>query len=229
MIPLQRTVISQLLNDKTALCTSDQRETFKAFAFAIKVYFGITPKTVEKEVYELGFKQIQEKYPNITFEQLNLSYSEGSFEKKQGVSLTVTELMYPVALFWQKTQFVLHHADKIKREEEQKAEIEAKRQAFKDEAIRLYIQCVNSDKIWIGTAFQANVFAKESFAHRFSQPEKDQFFSQAKWEVKELTAKQNLSLMDGLAFDIPVVNEVQMFSQIVVTEACKRGFEVIIE
>jgi hypothetical protein len=228
MIAPQKTVISKLLTDETPLCITDQVRVLKAFAYIVKVYFGLNTDTVSDEVYELAFKQIKDKYPNLTFEQLNLSYSETTFEKKQGVSLTVTELMQPVALFWVKTQFILHQADKIKLEMNEEAEKESKRQAHYDESVKLYIECVNSDKVWKGTAFQAMVFAKESFAHRFTQPEKDRIYSDAKQLVKELNAKRTYSEQEGVAFLEPVPNDVQMFSQLIVTEACRRGLEIIV-
>ena|GEM_PF-4354524 len=228
MIAPQKTVITKLLNDETPLCITDQVRVLKAFAYIVKVYFGLNTDTVSDEVYELAFKQIKEKYPNLTFEQLNLSYSETTFEKKQGVSLTVTELMQPVALFWVKTQFILHQSDKIKRELDEENEKEAKIQAHYDEAIRLYIECVNSDKFWKGEFFHASVFAEDSFKHRFTKDEKDKIYKEAWDKVRELEAQQKTALIDKIPFTIPIPTNYQMFCQYLTTEACKRGLEIIV-
>lgn len=210
----------------------------KAFSYVIKVYFGINPDVLPQEknengedrniIISLACKTLLEKYPAMTFEKLNLSYSEEQTDKKQGISLTIDELMHPVALFWRKCEFIRIESEKIKRELDEEAEIEARKQAHKDESIRLYIECVNSDRVWKGTPFHANVFAKESFAHRFDQSEKDFLYGEAKRMVRELEARRNLALIDSIAFNEPIPDPVQMFSHLIVTEACKRGFEIIV-
>lgn len=233
---IQKMSITKILNDQTSLCISDPDRFIKAVSYIVRIYYGLnvdseqnpSKKAELAEVFSVFRNQIFVKYPKMTFEQFNLIHSDSVIIKREGVSITVDELMHPVASYYAKIQFVLNERNVILKEEQEKAELEAKKQAFKDESIQLYIDCVTSDGIWKGTAFQASSFAKESFAHRFSQPEKNNFFAKSKKEVEELSAKQNLSLMDGIPFDIPVVNEVQMFSQIIVTEACKRGLEIII-
>lgn len=228
MKAIPKTAIAKLLNDQTALCSSDPGRFTKAIGYVIRVYYGLKIENVEEETILLFQNTLFAKYPNMTFEQWNLIHVESVIEKKQGVSITVDELMQPVSSYYAKIQFVLSKKESILREQKEQAEIEERKQAHKEESIRLYIECVNGDGVWKGTPFHANVFAKESFAHRFTQPEKDSLYAEAKQQVKELEAKRKLSFADGMSFNEPIPDPVQMFSHLIVTEACKRGFEIIV-
>lgn len=233
---IPKTSITKILNDQTALCSSDPDRFIKAVAYITRIYYGLNVDSEKDQakkmelvdVFSVFRNKVFEKHPKMTFEQFNLIYSETVIEKRQGVALTVDELMHPVASFYVKIQFVLSKKESVLREQNEEAEKESKRQAHYDESVNLYIECVNSDKVWKGTAFQAMVFAKESFAHRFTQPEKDRLYADAKQLVKELNAKRTYSEQEGVAFLEPVPNDVQMFSQLIVTEACQRGFEIIV-
>lgn len=224
-----KTAIVKLLNDNTVACSIDPDRFTKALTYVIRVYYGLVPENVEAETI-LGFRNtLFLKYPKLTFEQWNVIHLESTIKKIQGVSLTIDELMAPIVSYWPKIQFVLDKMGSVTRQHQEESEIEARKKQHKKESIELYLKCVNSDKVWTGTAFQANVFAKEMFAHRFPQPEKDSLYSQAKQLVKELEVKRNLALQDSIAFNEPVPDAVQMFSQLVVMEACKLGFEIIID
>jgi hypothetical protein len=223
------------LNDQTVLCTSDPDRFIKAVSYVVRIYYGLnvdseqnpTKKAELAEVFAVFRHQVFSQYPKMTFEQFNLVHSDSVIIKREGVSITVDELMHPIASYYAKIQFVLNERNVILREQQEEAEKERKKQAFKNESIRLYIECVKSGE-WTGTPFQAMVFAKESFAHRFTQPEKDNIYTEAKQKVKELTAQQNLASIDSIAFNTPVPNDVQMFSQLIVIEACRRGLEIIV-
>lgn len=236
MSSIPRTSITKILNDQTTPCISDPDRFIKAVSYITRIYYGLnvdsekdTNKKMELvDVFSVFRNKVFEKYPKITFEQFNLIYSETVIEKRQGVALTVDELMHPVASYYAKIQFVLSKKESILREQNEQAEIEAKKQAHKDESIRLYAECVNSDKIWTGTAFHASVFAEESFKHKFTDEEKKSIYSDAWHKVRELEAERKTALMDSIPFNTPVPNNYQMFCQYLTQEACKRGFEIIV-
>lgn len=228
MKAIPKTAIAKLLNDQTALCSSDPGRFTKAIGYVIRVYYGLKIENVEEETILLFQNTLFAKYPNMTFEQWNLIHVESVIEKKQGVSLTVDELMHPVASFYAKIQFVLSKKESILRQQNEADEIEAKRQAHKKESIELYLKCVNSDKVWTGTVFQAASFAEEQFKDRFKKEDKDAIYQEAWNKVRELEAKQKLALMDSIEHLTPVPNNYQMFCQYLTTEACKRGFEIIV-
>lgn len=233
---IQKTSISKILNDQTALCISDPDRFIKAVSYITRIYYGLNvdsekdpAKKMELvDVFSVFRNKVFEKHPKMTFEQFNLIYSDTIIEKKQGVALTVDELMSPIASYYAKIQFVLSKKESILREQNEKAEIEAKKQAHKDESIRLYIECVNSDKVWKGEFYHASVFAEESFKHRFTKEEKDAIYKEAWNKVRELEAVQKMALIDSIEHLTPVPNNYQMFCQYLTTEACKRGFEIIV-
>lgn len=233
---IPKTSITKILNDQTALCISDPDRFIKAVAYITRIYYGLNvdsekdpAKKMELvDVFSVFRNKVFEKHPKITFEQFNLIYSETVIEKRQGVALTVDELMSPIASYYAKIQFVLSKKESILRQQNEANEIEAKKEAHKNESIDLYLKCVNSDNIWTGTAFQAAVIAKESFAHRFTQEEKDRMYHEAWHKVRELEAQQKIAHIDSIEFNTPVPNNIQMYSQVLTEEACKRGFEIIV-
>lgn len=233
---IPKTQITKLLNDNTKECLTDPERFIKAISYITRIYFGLNvdsekdhaKKSELAEVFSVFRTQVFTRYPKMTFEQFNLIYSETVIEKRQGVALTVDELMHPVASYYAKIQFVLSKKESILREQNEQAEIEAKKQAYKDESVHLYIDCVNSDKIWTGTAFHASVFAEESFKHKFTDEEKKSIYSDAWHKVRELEAERKTALMDSIPFNTPVPNNYQMFCQYLTHEACKRGFEIIV-
>ncbi len=235
---IPKTLISKILNDQTEKCTSNPDRFIKALTYMVRVYYGLNVDSerdpVKKnellEVFTLFRNQVFTKFPQMTFEQFNLIHSESKIEKRQGVGLTVDELMHPMASYYAKIQFVLNERNVVLKKEQEKAIEELKKSDFKKEAVELYIKCVNSDGIWTGTCFQASVFAKESFAHRFEQSEKDKFWKLAQEQHAESEAKRNLNVIDQVGFldSLPVPSAQYLFCQIIVIEACKRWLEIII-
>ena len=233
---IPKTSILKILNDQTSLCNSAPDRFIKAISYITRIYYGLnvdsekdTAKKMELvDVFSVFRNKVFEKHPFMTFEQLNLIYSESIIEKRKGVALTVDELMSPIASYYAKIQFVLQERNIVLRERLEKEEIEAKKQAHHDESIKIYVECVCDDGIWKGTPYHANVFAKESFAHKFKQSEKNEFYEESKQKVKELESQRKVALNDGIEWNIPIPNDIQMFSQLIVTEACKRGYEIIV-
>lgn len=234
---IPKTSITKILNDQTALCSSDPERFIKAISYVVRIYYGLnvdTEKDQSKkaelaEVFAVFRNTVFTKYPKMTFEQFNLIHSESVIEKRQGISLTVDELINPIASYYVKIQFVLNERNVILKQEQEKAEIEQKKEAHKKESIELYLECVKTDGIWKGEFYHASTFAEEQFKDRFSDDEKKEIYHEAWYKVKELEAQQKLAHIDSVAFNTPVPTNYQMFCQYLTTRACQKGMPIILE
>ncbi len=217
-----------MLIDAPALYTVQTEFEDNSFFDICRVVFGINPEAVEDDNLRRAiFHAICDRFIGITVNDIQEAFSRYEPSEKVYV-LSRKDFLEPIEKYWSKKNIIKSELKKEMEEMGNIQEQEQKRRDHKNESIQLYIECVNSDKVWKGTAFQAMVFAKESFAHRFSQPEKDRIYADAKQLVKELNAKRSYSEQEGVAFLEPVPNDVQMFSQLIVIEACKRGLEIIV-
>ena len=226
MQALPKTVITRLLNDETPLVINDHHRALKAFSYIVKVYYGLNAETVELDVYEAVLKEIKDKFPNLTFEQLNLSYSESVILKRQGVSITKGELVDPVALFWQKTQVVIHEAEKLKRQTDEELTKQQEITRFKQGSMELYHKCLTEKTGWTGTPFQASSFA-DNFAHRFLKSEKDELWELCKKEAQRQKIEAANSVQ-GFLTELPVSDK-HLFCDNIVRMALERGIQLIVD
>lgn len=229
MTTLPKNVITKLLNDSTTLVKDDQQRAFKAFGYIVKVYFGINAETVDMDVYATVFKDVCEKYPNLTFEQLNLSYSESVIDKRQGVGITRDELLRPVASFWCKTQLIIHEAYKLSRKSNEELTKQQEIIRFKNESMELYIECLNNGTEWTGTPFQASSFA-QNFAHKFDQEEKDAVWIWAKKESNRMKIESANKFTTELAeLAELLISDKHLFCNEIVNRALLRKLQLIVD
>lgn len=218
-----------MLIDSPALYTVQTEFEDDIFFDICRIVFGINPEAVEDDNLRRAiFHAICDRFIGITVNDLQEAFLRYEPLEKVYV-LSRKDFIEPIERYWNKKNIIKMELKAQLQDMDSEANVEAKRQAYKKESIELYLKCVNSDKIWTGTAFQASVIAKESFAHRFTQEEKDRMYHEAWHKVRELEAQQKIAHIDSIEFKTPVPNNIQMYSQVLTQEACKRGFEIIIE
>jgi hypothetical protein len=212
------------LNDKSELVLSDAPRTVKAFNYIVRVYYGLNPDTEKfDDVILSTISKINLKYPSLTFEQLNLSYSETTIEKKQGVSLSEGELIAPIASLHQKSVIIRKESERMEIE---KRNLELKQQEenkFRAEAIDLYNQCLPNKK-WTGTPFQSATFA-ECFKDDFTREEKDAIFERCRLIRRKLKNRADMNVFHLAS----LVSEKHLFFQKITHEAIKKGLKLKIE
>lgn len=107
MSELPMNAISSLLNDNSALVKTDVARLIKGITYIVKTYYGLDPDTGKyDDVIEMSSQKILIKFPTLTFFQLSQCYFLTDIDKRQGTSLTVTELIAPLAEFVKKANFI---------------------------------------------------------------------------------------------------------------------------
>lgn len=226
MTTLPKSAILKLCNDDTEVVKNNNDRALKALSYIVKVYYGINAETVDLDVYMSILDEIHRKYPALTFEQLNLSYSSSVISKRVGVGITKGELIEPVALFHVKIQLLLSEVEKQKQKLK---EIEVEKQKkidFKLESEELYLECLENSTEWKGTPFQASSFA-HNFAGWFHQEEKDIIWAECIEKAKEMRMNTSNKLHDFIP-DFPI-SEKHLFCDRIVRLALERKFKLIVE
>lgn len=207
------------------MCANNTPRLTGALSYIVKVYFGLNPDNGNlDEVLALATQRITSRFPELTFEQLNISFSEAETTKREGVSLTVDELCGPIASFVRKIAIIRESIkEETQKEENERIEKEAA-EKFKTESRDLYLECLNGDKIWTGTEFQAHSFAY-TFADRFIQQVKDGFWAEAKREYYQ--RREAINQNDSFALPPPPPDKI--FSRMIVEEALRRNMFISID
>lgn len=222
---ISKTAISRLLNDKSEFVIDNRIRLVKALSYVCRVYYGLNLENQKyDDVIEMTVNTIIQKYNGVTFEMLNVAYSEIEIEKKEYVSLTVRELIGPIEVMTKRMSVIQQEIEKTKQKETeiQKAEIE--KQRFKSESEQMYLDHFNNGLAeWTGSDFQANQFAM-CFKEQFSQERKNELWINAQREFKERNALFN----DG-AIELPPPPERFIFSRMIVNEALSNRKMLILE
>lgn len=217
--------ITKLLNDNSEMCANNTPRLTGALSYIVKVYFGLNPDNGNlDEVFALSTQRITSRFPELTFEQLNISFSEAETTKREGVSLTVDELCGPIASFVRKIAIIRESIkEETQKEENERIEKEAA-EKFKAESRDLYLECLNGDKIWTGTEFQAHTFAY-TFAERFTQKQKDEIWQESKREFFQ--RREAINQNDPFALPPPPPEKI--FSRMIVEEALRQEMFVVVD
>lgn len=217
-----------MLVDSPQLITVQTEFEDDVFFDICRVVFGINPEQVEDDSLRRAiFHAICERFIGITMNDIQEAFSRHEPSEKVYV-LCRKDFIAPIEKYWNKKNIIKIELKK-QLEEIQEANLKhSKVDNFYNESIELYIKCLENRE-WTGTPFQANSFAKVSFAGRFSQEEKNVIYERAKQEVRTLLRQRDIAIKDGIDSFIPIPNDVQMFSQLVTIEACKRGLFIIKE
>lgn len=176
-LTISKMLITRLSNDQSALCSSDLDRIKKALFHFVKVYFGLIPENIDNEVYVMATNEILNRYPHLTFEGLNLAFSEGEVSKKQGVSLTSGEIVSYIKDFEAKRVVV---AEAIKRQNRIQTEIDQKIEQAKEfrlNAEETYKKSLDAGE-WLGDMYQADVLAPD-YISWVKEIDNDKFKKQA--------------------------------------------------
>ncbi len=191
-----------------------------ALIYITKVYYGLNPDNVAEDLYRLVIQTICQKFPTLTFNQLNLAYLERTIEKRQGVSLTKDEIMQPIEDMAQKKRVVMMIQEQAKQEFENSQSEKQKIEQFKREAMKLYVTDLEQgNKTYSGTAFEANSFAR-AFAELFDDNQKKDMWIEAQREYKELNYQYQ---ENANAFTQPPPPPEKLYALQMVNAALNRG------
>lgn len=190
-----------------------------------RTVFGITPESIadDDNFVRAVFHAICERFVGITVNDIQQAFLTHEPSDKVYV-LSRKDFIEPIQKYWSKKMMVVRELGNVIQEakaEDSQAD-EAKK--FREEAIVLYKKCL-SDRVWTGTEFQAHTFAR-SFAESFRQENKDQLWIDAK---REYNQRKEAFTMQSDPFALPPPPADRIFSQKIVTEACSKGFLVIID
>ena len=201
-------------------CKDNLTRLTNALFHITKVYYGLNPENLPEDLFRLVIHTICEKHPTLKFTELNLAYLERTIEKRQGVSLTRDEIMQPIEDMAQKKRVVLMIQEQAKQEFENSQSEKQKIEQFKREAMQLYVTDLEQgNKVYSGTAFQANSFAR-AFADLFDDNQKKDMWIEAQREYKELNYQYQ---ENANAFTQPPPPAEKLYAKIMVNAALNRG------
>lgn len=217
--------ISRLLNDGSEFVCDNRIRLVKALSYVCRVYYGLNLDNGKyDDVIEMSANTIIQKHKGITFEILNVAYSETEIEKKEYVSLTVRELIAPIEGIIKKIAVIKQTIDDLKQQEQENKNIQIKKERFKKESEKMYLDHLNNGlSEWTGSDFQANQFAM-CFKDQFNQERKDVIWNEAKREFKE----RNELFNEG-SIELPPPPERFIFSRMIVNEALSNKKMLILE
>jgi len=192
-IRISKKLIGAMLNEDD-FCKDNLNRLSGALVYITRVYYGLNPENVPEDIFRLAVQIICEKYPTLTFEQLNLTYLEQTIEKKQGVSLTKDELIAPIEDMTRKKHIVKTIEENEKQEyEKQQAEKEIIRNEY-NTAKQLYFDSMGTG-IYQGSVFQASMIM-EAFASLLSDAEKiaigKEAFEDYRYEMQVFGTEQSM-------------------------------------
>ena len=207
------------MNDTKEFCKDDLTRLTKAIGYIIRVYYGLNVDNLDADLIRVTIQTIMQRHPNITFEELNLSYSERTIEKRQGVSLTRDEIMQPIEDMARKKGLILSVSEQEKRKLEEKESEQQEKQRFKEESYALYIDCLNNKKEWSGTPFQAASFA-DNFKELFTREEKDVLWSECQLQAERM----RIEAANVIDATLPISAR-HLFCDEIIRRALKRGLD----
>lgn len=224
-----------LIEPKQDLVCNDPKRLFNALTFVIKGYFGLLPDKVDAEIIAKVESEIIKRYPWLTFDQLNSAYIDPMVVKKEGVALTIPEMLNPIENLAKKKAVV----DLVLLSENQSIE---ERNRIKQEAIefrrsceKLYLDCLNGEKIWTGNEIQAHQIAG-AFNDVFTNEKKLEFEKQARREYRERKEQYTTQMEEKptnepqrLAIPIPPPPIEKILSRIAIEEALKMTYPLVKE
>lgn len=218
------------MND--VFCKDDLERLSKAFVYIVKVYYGLNPENVANEIYQLAIKTICERFQTLKFTELNLAFSEQVIEKRQGVSLTHSELMKPIEELMRKKGAVKYVQDEINEEKRKQEQSKQKEIEFKKEAMQIYLDCLErKDGVWTGSEYHANALGRSFADSLHLKPEvKKELWTKAQLEYKERNAKFQVESGLKVAPPLPEVIYSRMIVEHMLTLGVdKTGFPLVVD
>jgi len=155
--------------------------------------FGIRPENVNTELFQLVLMVLPQRFPGITIQDIRNAYFENVITKKEFVSLTRDELLFPVSTYWTRKQNLLQQIKLIEMENEKQQQEKQKEIDFYNEARDIYKESLKAGE-WLGDMFQARVIAR-GFWDALYLNEREGLKMIATDEVNELKIKSSLDPM----------------------------------
>lgn len=223
-VTVGKSVIVKILSDKSKLIISDIDRLQKALQYIVECYYGLKFDKLNQDLFRLVSARVIQNYPNFTFSDLDMAFSEVIIEKKQGTTLTRDELMKPIEEFARKKIMILNEVEKMENEFQEKSFEKKKEIEFFNESIEIYKDDLAKGNLeYSGTAFNAATFARLKFAERFTQEEKNKIFADARIEYsKRMIAFED----DPKVVKLPPPHVNFIFSKMIVDHALVSCFEV---
>lgn len=192
-------LITSVLNPNKEYCIDNVERLSNAIGYIIRIYFGMNIQNVDADLIREVIKSITLKHKTLTFQEMNLAFTERTIEKRQGVSLTRDEIMRYIEDMVAKKHIVLsiHEQEEKKKAEQQKNE--AEKVAFVNKSMEMYHDHLrNGITEWSGTDFEALPAAME-FAQSVTHEKKKLLTLDAQREYKERVCRNE---QEGNAFEI---------------------------
>lgn len=218
------------MND--VFCKDDLERLSKAFVYIVKVYYGLNPENVANEIYQLAIKTICERFQTLKFTELNLAFSEQVIEKRQGVSLTHSELMKPIEELMRKKGAVKYVQDEINEEKRKQEQSKQKEIEFKKESMQIYLDCLErKDGVWTGSEYHASALGRSFADSLHLKPEvKKELWTKAQLEYKERNAKFQAESGLNIGPPLPEVIYSRMIVEYMLTLGVdKTGFPLVVD
>jgi len=181
------------------------------------VYYGVNPDNLATNLIKGSVIHLVENYHGITLEDLATAYKRKEILKAKGVGITIGELIQPVAEWWKVKTAAVEASRAVERKQQQRAESEAKYNAWLEECKDYYEKALEVGE-WSGGVFRAATVFKDLEIELTDEEEKE-FREQA-----ERTAKA--SKIMGVKSQYFGVTEDRVYSELVVQEAVKRGIKI---
>lgn len=205
--------------------TKDPSVTIEILGKATTLLFGLNKENVHVDLYRTAFSKICETFIECTVQDIKNAYNDAVIEKKAFTTLTRDELIQPIRDYWQKKQVIKFELSKVEADVLKEIENKKAREKFRKESFDLYLSCLENGSLWTGTPMQANVFAI-NFKDMFSQDFKDEVWKNAQREFAETKEIFTTNPIEGM---LPPIPAEWLFSRMIVDEALKRKFKLIID
>lgn len=193
-----------------------------------KTIFGIIPESIEENLKLSTFHAICERFIGISVSDIALAFKTHVQEEKI-YTLTRDEFIKPITNYWKKKQIVLRELNKEIESINEMAFHEQTKLQFKEDAMKLYLECLNNGTEWTGTPFQASSFA-QNFAHRFDQEEKDAVWTWAKKEAHRMKVESANKFTTELAeLAELLISDKHLFCNEIVNRALLRKLQLIMD
>jgi hypothetical protein len=205
--------------------SKDPSITIDLFGKATNLLFGLNKDNVHPDLFRTAYAKICETLIGCTVRDIKNAYNDATIEKKAYTTLTRDELIQPIRDYWNKKQVIKYELSKVESKVSEEIAMKKEGEKFRSEAHKLYLDCLNNGTGWTGTDMQAKTFAK-NFADMFSQDFKTSVIKKAQLEYHEKKELATSNPILGIAPPVPVE---YIFCRMIVEEALKRKFNLIVE
>jgi len=189
--------------------------TDKYYIFVARTIFGISVESIDLLTMEDAFNAITERFPQITANDIHLSFKTFQSEEKVYI-LTRDIFLKPIQEFMRKKNIVLQEIAREVEKETERKETERKEIEFRQQAKTVYIESLKQGK-WLGTIFQAAAIGR-NFSNVISDEDRE------KWNrlAKEMEKKNNLENKNNPIKDFVPIPWQKFYAQFAMQDLISR-------